>query len=165
MIRTKNSGRIKYLTRAGIIAAIYVALTGVSAILGMSSGVIQMRLSEALCVLPVFTAAAVPGVTIGCLISNIIFGGTAYDIVFGTLATLIGALLALLFKKIPYFSSVPTIVSNTLIIPLMFIVSGVGLWDTYPLYALFVFIGEFISCGLLGGLVVLLVRRHPKLMK
>ena len=77
-----------YLTRGALIAALYVVLTEISAILGISSGVIQFRLSEMFAVLPLFTPAAIPGVFIGCFISNIITGGVIWDVVFGSIATL-----------------------------------------------------------------------------
>ena len=80
-----------FLTKSAMIAALYVLLTEISALLGISSGVIQFRLSEMFAVLPIFTPAAIPGVFIGCLISNIITGGVIWDVVFGSLASLIGA--------------------------------------------------------------------------
>ena len=80
-----------FITKAAVIAAIYVILTWISALLGISSGVIQFRLSEMLCILPIFTPAAIPGLFIGCAISNIIAGGVIWDVIFGSIATLIGA--------------------------------------------------------------------------
>ena len=74
-----------------MIAALYVLLTEISALLGISSGVIQFRLSEMFAVLPIFTPAAIPGVFIGCMISNIITGGVVWDVIFGSLASLLGA--------------------------------------------------------------------------
>ena len=155
--------RAEYLAYAGITAALYIALTGLSAAFGLSSGVVQVRVSEALCVLPAFSAAAVPGVSVGCLISNLIFGGTVFDIVFGTLATLVGALGAGMLRRLPYLSPLPTIASNTAVIPLVFIVSGLGGWEMFPYYALTVGAGEIVSCGLLGCLLVLAVRKNKGL--
>lgn len=154
---------IRYIARAGVIAALYVALTAVSAAFGMASGTIQVRISEALCILPVITSAAVPGVTVGCIISNLIFGGTVYDIIFGSLATLIGAALAMLFKKLPYLASIPTILSNAIIIPAVLIVSGIGIWPEYPWIAFTVGLGELISCGILGGLLLAAIKHNRKL--
>ena len=111
-----------YLTRGALIAALYVALTYISALFGLSSGAIQFRISEMLCILPVFMPEAIIGVTVGCLISNIICGGVFFDILFGTLATLIGALLCRLFiylpKKLRFLASIPTVISNSVIVPL-----------------------------------------------
>lgn len=158
----KTTKSIAFIAKAGLIAALYVALTWVSALFGMSSGAIQVRISEMLCILPIFSTAAIPGVTVGCFIANILFGQGVLDIVFGTLATLIGALLALLFKKgkLKYLASIPTIVANMIIVPIVLIVTGVGGWDQFPWFAFTVGIGEVISCGLFGGLLVLVTEKN-----
>lgn len=156
----KTSPTTKFIVRSAIIAAIYVALTMISALLGLSSGVIQVRISEALCILPIYTFAAVPGLTIGCLVSNILCGGTIYDIIFGTLATLIGAFVAFFIKKFPYLASIPTIVSNALIIPCVLIISGIGGWEMFPYFVLTVGIGEVISCGVFGTLIIRYFEKH-----
>ena len=97
----KSRKKVLYLCQAAIIAALYAALTVLSSLLGLSSGAIQCRFSEVLCVLPYFTPAAIPGVTLGCLISNLTVAGTSlFDIIFGTLATLIGALGTYLLRKV-----------------------------------------------------------------
>ncbi|MBQ8186487.1 MAG: QueT transporter family protein [Clostridia bacterium] len=153
---------VKFLARAGMIAALYIALTAVSAVLGLASGAVQVRISEALCVLPVFTAAAIPGVTVGCLLSNILFGGTVYDILFGTLATLVGAVLAWLIRRLPMLASVPTILSNAVIIPVVLILSGAGGWNMLPYFIATVALGEIIACGVFGTILVYYLRRHPK---
>ena len=155
----KLSKQAKFLTRSAMIAALYVALTSVAASLGLSSGVIQIRISEALCVLSVYTFAAVPGTFVGCLISNLIYG-TLYDVIIGSLATLIGVLIAYWLRKLPYVSSVPTIISNTLLIPIVLILSGLGGWNMFAYFALTVGIGEVISCGVLGTLLVAYIEKH-----
>ena len=156
-IRNKN---LRNLTKAGMIAALYIALTAVSNMFGLASGAIQVRISEALCVLPVYTFAAVPGVTVGCLISNILFGGTLYDMIFGTLATLIGAIVAYLIRKKPYLASIPTIASNAVIIPAVLILQGIGGWNMFPYFALTVGIGEVIACGVFGTVLVAYFEKH-----
>ena len=88
-----------YLTRGAIIATIYVTLTLLSALFGLDKGVIQFRLSESLCILPVFFAEAVPGLFIGCLIANLVTGAMALDVIFGSIATLIGAIGARLLRE------------------------------------------------------------------
>lgn len=150
----------RFLAQAGMIAAIYTALTLLSAAFGLASGAIQVRLSELLCVLPVYTAAAIPGVTVGCLVSNLICGGTIYDIIFGTLATFIGALFAHLLRRIPYLSSIPTILSNAIIIPVVLIASGVGGWNMFLYFAATVGLGEVIACGVLGTILVVYLEKH-----
>ncbi|MBQ4353264.1 MAG: QueT transporter family protein [Clostridia bacterium] len=150
----------KFLAKAGMIAAVYTALTLLSAAFGLASGAIQIRLSEMLCVLPVYTAAAIPGVTIGCLLSNLLCGGTVYDILFGTLATLIGAVLAFFLRKLPYLASLPTILSNAVIIPLVLIASGVGGQNMFFYFAATVGIGEIIACGVLGTILIAYIEKH-----
>lgn len=157
--------KYRYLTAAGMIAALYTTLTLVSAAFGLSSGVIQIRLSEALCVLPIYTGAAVPGVTLGCFISNLLTGGTAYDLIFGTLATFIGAYAAGYMKKLKYAAFIPTVISNSAIIPAVLIFSGVGGWDIFPYLSLTVGVGELISCGILGGILIRSIDKHRSVGK
>ena len=137
------------LTTAAIIAALYVVLTMLSRVFGLDSGFIQVRFSEALCILPIFTPAAVPGLFVGCLLSNILAGGIFWDIVFGSLATLLGALGTRYLRKNPYLAILPPILSNTIIIP--FVLSyAYGIPGSIFYFMLTVGIGEIISCGILG---------------
>ena len=160
-IKMKN--KTKFIALSAMLAAAYVVLTLISSLFGLSSGAIQVRISEMLCVLAAFTPAAVPGITIGCLLANIICGGTIYDIIFGTLATLIGLIFTRVIKNHVYLSSIPTIVSNMIIIPAVLVLSGVGGWDLFPYFVLTVGAGEIISCGILGiGLEVVFLRRHRR---
>ena len=118
-MKQNKTRHMAYLTRAGVIAGLYVALTWISALLGLSGmGAIQLRLSEALCVLPYFTAAAVPGVTVGCLLANLLTGAALPDIIFGTLATLIGAVGTRCLRRNRYLAPLPPIAANTVIIPM-----------------------------------------------
>lgn len=155
----KNRKTVKYLCYAAIIAALYVVLTLLSAVFGLSGGVIQCRLSEALCVLPCFTTAAIPGLTVGCLLANILTASSVWDIVFGTLATLIGARGAYLLRKLPWAASLPTVLSNTLIIPFV-LKYAYGMGDAWWFLAVTVGAGELISAGLLGGLLLYELRQH-----
>ena len=135
----------------------HIFLTLISAAFGLSSGAIQIRISESLCVLTFFTPAAIPGLTIGCLLSNLIIGANLLDVVFGTLATLIGAVGGYYLRKKQWLITLPTVLANTIIIPLV-IVYGFGFTDmTLPVIALTVCIGELISATLLGmGLLSIL---------
>ena len=150
---TKNGKRILFLAQAGLVAALYVVLTMAVGAFGLASGVIQVRISEALCVLPVFMPAAIPGLTLGCLISNLFTPGVVWqDVVFGTLATLIGALGAYLLRRLPWLVPLPTVAANTLIVPFVLAYAyrfegGVGF------FALTVGIGEVISAYVLGLLL------------
>ena len=147
-----------YLCYAAMIASMYVVLTFLSSLFGLSSGVIQCRISEALCILPVFTSAAIPGLAIGCLISNFIAGAIWQDILFGTLATLIGALGTYLLRKWSFLSPLPAIAANTLIIPFV-LKFAYGLGDALPFIFLTVGIGEIISAGIFG--YILLASLYP----
>ena len=150
---------VQQLTTAAIIAALYVVLTGVSALLGIASGVIQVRLSEALTVLPYVTPAAVPGVTIGCLLANLLTGAPLPDIIFGTLATFLGALGARALRKHKYLVALPTILSNALIIPLV-LQYAYGVPDAFWFLMLTVGAGEVISAGIFGGLLLQVLQKH-----
>ena len=141
--------KVKFLTQASIIAAVYVVLTLFSNMLGLASGVIQIRLSESLCILPLFTPAAIPGVFLGCLISNLLCGCVFWDIVFGSLATLIGALFTYLLRQNKYIATLPPILSNTIIIPFVLKFSY-GIPGSIWYFFITVGIGEIISCGILG---------------
>ncbi len=160
--RKKMKKSIRFITMAGIIAAMYVALSWVSELMGLCSGAIQFRISEALCVLPVFTFAAVPGTTIGCLITNLLFGsGNLYDILFGTLATLIGVLIAYALKKLPYLAPVPTILSNAFIIPAVLILFFPEMnWSMYWILCLQIGLGELGACGVLGTILTFCIRKR-----
>ena len=151
-----------WLANGGIIAALYVALTFVSQAFGMASGVIQVRLSEALTILPCFTAAAVPGLSIGCVLANLLTGCAPWDVVFGSVATLIGAMGTRVMKNHVGWAWIPPVLSNAIIIP--FVLQRVyGVPDAWWFLALTVGAGELISCGLLGILVAKAASRIPQL--
>lgn len=143
-----------FITQAAVIAAIYVVLTYLAQLFGLASGTIQVRLSEMLTVLPFFTPAAIPGLFIGCVLSNILTGCVIWDIIFGSLATLIGALgTYLLRKKSCYLAPLPPIIANTLIVP--FVLSyAYGVPDGIPFLMLTVGAGEILSCGILGIVLI-----------
>ena len=151
--RKTSTVSVRYLTTAAIIAALYVVLTGVSAMLGIASGVIQVRLSEALTILPYFTSAAVPGVTIGCLLANLLTGAPLPDILFGTLASFLGVLGASFLRKKKHLVALPTILSNMIIIPFV-LQYAYGVKDAFWYLMVTVGAGELISAGLLGGLLL-----------
>ena len=153
--KSQNAGRrsyrakLVYLCTSAIIAAMYVALTHLSNAFGLASGVIQCRISEALCVLPVFTAAAIPGLTIGCIIANITTMANVVDIIFGSLATLIGAVGARLLRRYKWLSPLPTILANTFILP--FVLKYIlHLEESVWFFFITIFIGELIAAGIVG---------------
>ena len=155
-----RKSKTAFLTKSAVIAALYVVLTEVSALLGIASGVIQFRLSEMFAVLPLFTPAAIPGVFIGCFISNIITGGVIWDVVFGSLASLIGAYGAwLLRKKSVYLAPIPTILANMIIVPLV-LRYAYGAEGTIPFFMLTVGLGDFVCAGILGVFLAKTLKKH-----
>lgn len=154
---------IRYLTQGAIIAALYVLLTYLASLMGLASGVIQFRLSEALCILACFTPAAIPGLYVGCLLSNILTGCVVWDILFGPLATLIGAVGTYLLRRNKYLAVLPPILANTLIVPFV-LKYAYGAEEVIPYLMLTVGIGEVVTCGVLGVLLYMLVDRYKKPM-
>lgn len=156
----------EFIVESAVIAALYVILTALSGALGLASGVVQVRFSEALTVLPFFTAAAVPGLTVGCLISNLLTGGAIWDIIFGSLATLLGAAGTYLIgksrkKAAKWRAPVPPIAANTVIVPLV-LAFAYGAEESVPFLMLTVGIGEVISCGVLGMILFGTVEKYRK---
>lgn len=145
----KNRQKIHGIAMGAIIATMYVVLTYIASALGLSSGVIQVRFSEALTILPIFTPYAIPGLFIGCLTANLLTGCAITDVIFGSLATLIGAICTRALKNHPVLATLPPIISNAVIIPfvLMYVYNCEG---TYLYFLLTVAVGEIISCGVLG---------------
>jgi uncharacterized membrane protein len=142
---------ILFITQAAMIAAIYVILTFIANALGLASGVIQVRFSEALTILPFFTPAAIPGLFVGCILANTLTGCALWDIVFGSVATLLGALgtYALRKMKPAILMTFPPVVANVLIVP--FVLQKVyGVPDSIPFLMATVGIGELISCTVIG---------------
>ena len=146
----------------GITAALYVVLTVIANALGLASGVIQVRFSEALTILPVFTPAAIPGLTVGCVLANLITGCLPWDVVFGSLATLIGAVGTHLLRKNPHIAWIPPVVSNMAIVPIV-LMKVYGVTDAWWYLVLTVGAGEIISCGILGLLLYHSAKKIPQL--
>lgn len=154
--------KTKQLLQGALIAAIYTILT--LAVAPISSGLMQCRISEALCILPFFTPAAVPGLFVGCLLSNLLMGAVVYDVIFGSLATLIAACLTLALKQhgwSKYLAPAPAVLCNALIIGwLLSDIYQVGV--SFSLCALYVGAGEALACYV-GGLPLLLLLERFKL--
>ena len=131
-----------------VIAAIYAVITYVTA--PISFGAVQFRISEALCVLPVFMPAAVPGLFVGCFLANFMAGAAPMDVIFGSLATLIGAYGTYCLRRQGALSVIPPIAANALIIPFV-LRFAYGSEDLIPYMMLTVGIGEILSIGILGN--------------
>ena len=144
--------RVQFMTQAAMIAAIYVVLTFSFAT--FSKGPIQVRLAEALTVLPYFTPAAIPGLFVGCLFGNLLASAMLPDVIFGSLATLLGALgTYCLRKQSKYLAPLPPIDANILTIPFI-LKYAYGEPFPVPYMMLTVGIGEIISCGILGMILL-----------
>ena len=150
---TKQSSKIIYITQAALIAAIYTVLTMIAAGFDLASGAIQVRFSEALTIMPFFTPAAIPGLTIGCLLSNLLTGCALPDIIFGTLATFLGAVGSYALRRNRWLCALPPIISNMLIIPFI-LTYAYHIPGGIPLFMLTVGTGELISCMGLGQILL-----------
>ena len=173
--RKNKSNQVKMLAMAGIIAALYIALTYLAMAFGLDKNAIQIRFSEALCTLAVLTPAAIPGLTVGCFLANILTGCAPLDIVIGPIATLTGAIgayyIGVWYKKIKkkgilFLSPIPTILANTIAVPFV-----IYICYTAPeqqsvamlgFYAITVFIGEVLSAGILGMLLYFAMEKRQK---
>ena len=149
------------LARGALIAALYAAMTLLLA--PISYGEIQVRLSESLTLLPILLPEAVPALAIGCLLANVLGGCTVFDIVFGTLATLLAAVCTRCLRRRLRLASVMPVLFNGVIV-------GAVVHFAYapaiplPLCMLSVALGEAISCMLLGPIVLRAVSRIPSKM-
>ncbi|MBQ2564831.1 MAG: QueT transporter family protein [Oscillospiraceae bacterium] len=151
-----KDNKVRFLAQGAMIAAVYVALTVVFAPISFSE--IQVRVAEALTILPVFTPAAIPGLFIGCLIGNIAGGALVPDIIFGSLATLIGAFGTWKLRRAhPFLAPVPPILANTVIVPFV-LKYAYEVPLPVPFMMLTVGAGEILSCGVLGMLLYYALR-------
>lgn len=173
------------LVQAAMVAAVYVVLTLLANALGLANYVIQVRFSEALTILPFFTPAAIPGLFVGCILSNLLTGCLPLDVVFGSLATLLGALGTYLIGKISrnaittgkgvseprrnfsiwkFLAPLPPILSNTLIVP--FVLAYVYQFEgSIPYFMLTVGAGELISCGILGLILLFSLEKRKNIFR
>jgi uncharacterized membrane protein len=159
MKNTKAKNSLRYICEASAIAALYVVIT--IAIGPLGNAAIQCRIPEAFCVLAIFTPAAIPGMTIGCLISSVATGRLWQDVLFGTLATLIGVIGARLLRRIWWLTPLPTVVANTLIIPFV-LAYAYHAEEGIPFMMLTVGIGEVISAYVLGIALYFALRKNAR---
>ena len=158
----KNSKAL-FVAHASIIAALYVVLTLIANALGLANYAIQIRFSEALTILPYFTPAAIPGLFVGCILSNTLTGCLPLDIIGGSIATLLGAICTYKLRKWKYLSPLPPIIFNMLIVPpiLSFVYQFEG---TLYYFTLTVGIGEILSCGVLGTFLLLFLEKYRAIL-
>ena len=164
-IKTANS-RTLFLTQAAMIATLYIVLTFIANAFGLANYAIQIRFSEALTILPYFTPTAIPGLFIGCLLSNILTGCALPDIIFGSLATILGALGTYALRRWKWCAPVCPILANTIIVPLVLVygygllIEGMSLIQCLGFYCLTVGAGEVISCGILGMILLMTLEKY-----
>ena len=154
-----KTNKVLFLTQAAMIAALYVVLTFISNAFGLASGAIQVRISEALTIFPYFTPSAVPGLFAGCLISNLLTGAALPDVIFGSIATLLGAVGTRALRKWKWLAPIAPIVSNTLIVPLI-LTYVYEIPGGLPYLMLTVGIGEIISCGIFGLFLLSVLQKY-----
>ncbi len=153
--------KVLFITQAAAIAAIYVVLTLVFA--PISFGQVQVRISEILTILPFFTPAAIPGLFIGCMIANVFGGAIVVDIIFGSIATLLGAVGSYLLRKNKWFVPLPPIIANTLIVP-MVLRYGYGIDLPLVILMASIALGELISCYGGGMLLLTVLQKNRKVI-
>jgi len=166
-VSLKTAGtRTLFMAQAAMTATLYIVLTFIANAFGLANYAVQVRFSEALTILPCFTPAAIPGLFIGCLLSNILTGCALPDIIFGSLATLLGALGTYALRRWKWCAPLPPILANTLIVPLILIygygllVEGLSVLQCYGYYCLSVGAGEVISCGILGMILFSVLQKY-----
>lgn len=150
-----------FLTQAAMIAAIYVVLTYIFQPFGFMD--IQVRIAESLTILPYFTPAAIPGLFIGCFLGNLLGGAVLLDMICGSLATLIGAILSYLLRRNKYLVPIPPILANIIIVPWVLRI-GYGLVVPIPIMMITVGIGEVISCGILGMILLFTLNKYKSVI-
>lgn len=159
--------KVTFIVQAAVIAALYVVLTMLANALGLASHTIQVRFSEALCILPVFTTAAIPGLWIGCVIANLMTGAIIWDIIFGSLATLVAALVTYKLREHKFLCTLPPVIANMIVVPFI-LRYGYGIPPVYlkgidvtiPFNALTVGIGEVISVCILGSILLRVLQKY-----
>ena len=161
----KKLSPAQYTAQGAIIAALYVVLTMIFAPISFGwNGSMQLRIAEALTILPLFTPAAIPGLFIGCILANWLSGAIIWDVIFGSIATLIGAYFGYLLRKNRFLVPIPAIIANTVIVPLV-LKFGYGVDLPLPLSALYVFIGEVAGCYVLGELLATVILKRSSILK
>ncbi|MBR3878876.1 MAG: QueT transporter family protein [Clostridia bacterium] len=163
--KRNTTKRVRFICLAAIIAAMYVALTYLSMALGLDKNAIQIRFSEMLVALAFVTPAAIPGLYVGCLLANILTACAPLDILLGPIATLIGATGAYLIGKMNnrrvarWLCTLPNMIANVIIVTVVcyvcYTAPDAQSMEIIPFYAATVALGEIVSCGIFGTVLLL----------
>ena len=156
MDKLNQGKKAVFITQAAVIAALYTVLVIIFNY--CSFGPIQFRIAEALTILPYFTPAAIPGLFVGCLLSNILGGAAIWDIIFGSIATLIGAIGTYALRKNKWLVPLPPIIANTLIVPFV-LKYAYGSEGIFAMFFVTIGASEFVVCGIIG--MILLFALNP----
>lgn len=156
-----NYKKVVFLVQSAMIAAIYVVLVYIFKPISFSA--IQIRIAEALTILPYFTPAAIPGITLGCLLGNFLTGADMLDVIFGTLATLLGALGSFSLRRWKFLVPLPPIIANTIIVPWV-LRYAYHIPDAIPFMMITIGIGEVLSCGVLGMLLLFALNKYKNVI-
>lgn len=155
-----------YIIKAALIAAIYIVITGIFAPISFGHEIFQLRISEALTVLPIYTSAAIPGLFIGCLLSNLIYGGLGIvDLIFGSLATLIAAYLTYkLRNKGKIIALIPPVITNALIVGTylkLLLFKDISVFVTIA----YTFFGQVAACYVFGMMFAFALDKYESRLK
>ncbi|MDD4839414.1 MAG: QueT transporter family protein [Clostridia bacterium] len=142
-MRSKN---LKRLTRSALIAALYFILS--ISVPAITFGTIQFRISEALCVLPALFPEAILGLSIGCLLTNLFSPFGILDVILGTSATLIAAILTYLLHNKLVLAAIPPVIINALIVPLIWVINKTDM--LYWLNMFSILVSQAVIVGALG---------------
>ncbi|MGN0327498.1 MAG: QueT transporter family protein [Lachnospira sp.] len=153
---------VKFITQGAVIAALYVVLVIIFDY--WSFGPVQFRVAEALTILPYFTPAAIPGLFIGCIIANLLGGAVIWDVIFGSIATLIGAVGTYLLRKHKWCAPIPPILANTIIVPFV-LKYAYGSDGVFALMFVTVGFGEVIVCGVIGMILLFALNKHKRIFE
>ena len=154
--------KTRLMTESALIAAVYVAL--VLLFKPISFGAIQFRIAEALCILPFFSLSAVPGLALGCLLGNFFSGAAMPDVIFGTFATLLAAILSYKLRTVSkWLVCLPPILANAVIVPFV-LQYAYGVTDGYFFLFATVGIGEILAVGVLGNVLLLALEGKKELI-
>ena len=154
--------KTRLMTESALIAAVYVAL--VLLFKPISFGALQFRIAEALCVLPFFRLSAVPGLALGCLLGNFFSGAAMPDVIFGTFATLLAAILSYELRTVSkWLVCLPPILANAIIVPFV-LQYAYGVTDGYFFLFATVGIGEILAVGVLGNVLLLALEGKKELI-
>ena len=157
----RQNKTVYFMVHSAMIAAIYVVIT--MSFSAISFGPVQFRISEALCILPYFTPAAIPGLFLGCFLSNFLYGAAALDVICGSIATLLGAIGSYALRKNKWLVCIPPIVANMAIIPWV-LRFAYGSEEMIAYATVTVGIGEILAVGVLGNLLLVTLDRYKNVI-